>query len=343
MRRFFLISFIVLGLGLGLGRGVSLINHQPAVARQSAGCPAIPASPNYLVTGRETDAIAAINNARAQEGLHPLRLPPDFYHLDPVQQQFILVNLERTDRGLLPLKMDANLSQIAWGYSKQLFDLHFFSHTSPISGTFGERMDSNPAIAGHYNLAAENLAGNPVPGAGPLYEYMYNDAAELCGHRHNILDAQLTLIGISWIPGGEYGSVSAQEFLSSAPWNPYHGTPPSRITPTVSITTFASDREGHPLDTRSAQSTIPSRSITHHLVPNRFDIDIFRFTTYKVVLKQATGKVRVTWFLDHFGNQPHTGTSLTLDASKLTPGIHTLLAYVVDGEQNYGVAQYNVL
>lgn len=182
-----------------------------------AACVNIPATPNYLRTRRAKDAIAAINHARRFEHLSPLLLPRNFYHMKAVQQQFVLINLERTDRGLRPLTMSPVLMTMARSYSKQLSRRHFFSHTSPISGTFAQRLNRNRAIAGHYSLAEENLAGNPVGGVGPIYEYMYNDVSENCGHRANILQPGVTLVGIGVVSDKRYGSISAQEFVALRP------------------------------------------------------------------------------------------------------------------------------
>lgn len=211
-----LLSFVFAGV-LSIA-SLLLSYHQPtALAFGSGGCFDIPASPNYLDTGRADDAIAAINHARFFERLPPLRLPNNFYWLNATQQQFVLVNLERTDRGLRPLMMNSVLVTMARGYSRQLSRLHFFSHTSPVSGTFAQRINSNPAIAGRYALAEENLAGNPVAGIGPIYEYMYNDVDEGCGHRFNILEPRVTLIGIGVVEDSTYGSISAQEMLALLP------------------------------------------------------------------------------------------------------------------------------
>ncbi|HLX59068.1 MAG TPA: CAP domain-containing protein [Ktedonobacteraceae bacterium] len=288
-----------------LATSILLIYHQQPEAVSSGTCIDIPASPDYLSSNSETDAIAAINNAHKQEKLSPLRLPTNYYHLGPVQQQFILLNLERTDRGLQPLKMDAALSQVALAYSRQLSNLHFFSHTSPISGTFTDRVNSNPATAKHYSAAAENLAGNPVAGAGPMYEYMYDDSVEDCGHRLNILDPGLTLVGINWVRGSQYGSISAQEFLTSAPWNPYSPPPPDTLAPYVFIA-------GQPILKNSILSC-------------------------RALAGDNLGVVRITWFLDQFGNQPYIGTTRALAVGHLSPGKHTLLVYVVDGALNYSM------
>lgn len=296
---------VLLLILLVLAAGASLIRHQQSEAVSGSGCVDISASPDYLSTNSEADAIAAIDNAHARENLPPLRLPANYYRLMPPQQQFILINLERTDRGLPPLEMDAALSQMALGYSRQLSNLHFFSHTSPISGTLTDRMESNPATANHYSLAAENLAGNPVAGAGPIYEYMYDDSAEGCGHRLNILDPKLTLVGINWVRGGQYGSISAQEFLTPAAWNPYAHPSPDTIAPYVVM--------GQPLLEGSILSC-------------------------RALVGDNVGVVRITWFLDRVGNQPYLGPALTLDVSRLSPGSHTLLVYAVDGALNYSMA-----
>ncbi len=301
MRKIIVLTFIL----LVLAAGALLLRHQQPVAVSGTGCVDIPASPDYLSTTSEADAIAAINNAHAQENLPPLRLPANYYHLVPPQQQLILLNIERTDRRLPPLQMDAALSQMALGYSRQLSNLHFFSHTSPISGTFVDRMVNNPATANHYSLAAENLAGNPVAGAGPIYEYMYDDSVENCGHRLNILDPKLTLVGINWVRGGQYGSVSAQEFLTSAGWNPYSHPSPDTIAPSVVL--------GPPLLEGSLLSC-------------------------RTLVGDNVGVVRITWFLDRLGNQPSLGPALTLDVGHLSPGRHTLLVYAVDGALNYSMA-----
>jgi uncharacterized protein YkwD len=324
VRRMLFVLIIMAAIGI-----FALVTHRnTTTVSQTSTCFDIPANPDYLASKSEQDAIAAINNARAQEHLHTLRLPSNYYQLDPIQRQFILINLERVDRGLKALGMDANLAQIARGYSQQLRDLQFFSHTSPIAGTFKERINSNKAAADHYTEAAENLAGNPVMGAGAIYEYMYDDSVEACGHRDTILDPGLTLVGIGWVPGSAYGSVSAQEFLSPAPWNPYMGANPSSIAPQIRI-----------------EEIQPSISIDQQLQQmHRFPKVIEQSkVSYRVVIQNNVTVARVTWFVDRFGNSPHTGMVLTLDLNRLSPGTHILLAYAVNGEQYYGVARYEIV
>jgi uncharacterized protein YkwD len=272
----------------------------------AGACPALAPSPNYYASGGEVAAIEAIDHARAREGLSRLSLPDNYWQLAPPQQQFILVNLERASRGLAPLRWDATLAQIAIAYSRQMAQLHFFAHTSPISGDFQDRLNANPQIANHYQSIAENIAGNWAPAAGAIYEYLYNDAAEHCAHRQNILNPAFTFIGIGTAPGGPWHSMSAQELLASNPANPYSSAPPDTTTPNITLTSA--------LNATATQLSI-SASVS-----------------------DDQGIARVTWCLDHLDEQCHQGISWTLDADSLTPGRHQLIAYAVDDSQNYTTA-----
>lgn len=276
-------------------------------------CPDMPPDPDYYTDGSEHTAIEAMNAARASEGLPNLNLPGDYWQLSPSQQQFTLVNLERTSRGLSALHWDANLAQIATNYSQQMAQLNFFSHTSPISGDFQTRLNDNPAVAGHYQSIAENIAGNWAPAAGAVYEYLYHDAAEQCAHRQNILNPAFTLIGIGVVSGGPWGAMSAEELLAPAPANPYTGAAPDPTLPTISITT-----------------TLNQTQTTLHLTAHARD---------------NQGIANIIWYLDGIGHQSHQGANWTITAATLTPGQHTLSAYAVDDSQNYAAAtlSFNVI
>ena len=309
MKRLLLIIITMSSLMMG----ILYIHHRVTTSIAQGDCIDIPATPDYLGSNSSQDAIAAINNAHQLNHLPPLNIPGNFYQLDPAQQQFILLNIERTDRHLRPLTFDANLSQMALGYSKQLRNLHFFSHNSPISGSFSDRINGNPATADHYSIAAENLASNPVAGVGPIYEYIYDDSIEACGHRHNILNPAITTVGINWVHGGPFGSVSAQEFIASASWSPYVATPPITATPALSISI-----------NDAAHSTI---------------LHCQALVTSDPIIPIE----RITWFLDQTNTPAQVGSAWTFDISKLSPGKHTIIAYVVDSEQNYSMARSTIV
>ena len=269
-------------------------------------CPDQTPSPNYYADGSEQTAIAAINHARAGEGLPPLNLPGNYWQLPPNQQQFTLVNLERTSRGLAALHWDDNLAEIATSYSQQMAQLSFFSHTSPISGDFQTRLNDNPAVAGHYTSIAENIAGNWAPAAGAVYEYLYHDAAEQCAHRLNILNPAFTLIGIGVVSGGPWGALSAEELLAPAPDAPYTGAAPDTTPPTIRISTTLNQ----------AQKTL---SLTAHAGDNQ-------------------GIANIIWDRDGIGHQSHQGADWTITTATLPPGQHTLTVYAVDDSQHYATA-----
>ncbi len=64
--------------------------------------------------GCEQAALAALDAARSAEGLGPAAVPSDFLALPPAEQLFILINDERTARGLAPVAgVVASLSSLA--------------------------------------------------------------------------------------------------------------------------------------------------------------------------------------------------------------------------------------
>lgn len=269
-------------------------------------CTGMAPSPDYYATGSEQQALEAINNARQREGLPRLSLPEDYESLPSAAQQFTLVNLERSSRGLQPLQWDANLAHIATAYSQQMVQLHFFAHDSPISGPFPARLEANPQIAGHYQTIAENLAGNRAPAAGAIYEYLYNDAAEHCSHRQNILNPSFRLIGIGVVPGGPWGTISTQEFLAPDPLSPYSSRPPNTTPPQLNLSAAPPASSGRL--TLSAQA------------------------------RDSQAILQITWFLDTLEHPAHLGETWTLDAATLPPGVHHLTVYAADASQNFSTA-----
>lgn len=60
-------------------------------------------SASYISNDCMVGALSALNAARAKEGLGRLLLPSNFRNLSVAQQLFVLVNIERVDRGLWPV------------------------------------------------------------------------------------------------------------------------------------------------------------------------------------------------------------------------------------------------
>jgi hypothetical protein len=134
-------------------------------------------------SARCTEAtLAALNRARALEGVAPMVLPPDYAQLTVPEQLFVVINLERIGRGLSPFAglsapLDANARAGA------------------------AAANDPPDLGGAYLLVDGEWAGGSVNALDAVYGWMYDDgpgsgnldcpragAPGCWGHRHGILD-----------------------------------------------------------------------------------------------------------------------------------------------------------
>ncbi len=114
-----------------------------------------------------------------------------------------LVNQEREAAGLLPLKVDMRLVELARKKSQDMIDQGYFSHTSP---TYGSPFDMMRAAGITYITAGENLAGAPTLGSA------HKGLMDSDGHRKNILNSAFDHVGIGVVKGGAYGYMFTQMF-----------------------------------------------------------------------------------------------------------------------------------
>jgi len=165
-----------------------------------------------------TNIVAAFNNARQQEKCAtPLTIDATaFQAASPPQQMLMLLNAERTDRGLPALQLDTTLlSQIAANHSQEMVDYNYTGHASPLHNGFFDKLNVDPVF--HWTGAAENVfPGNGSP-AAEIYGYMYQDSSSRWGHRNNILSTTATWVGIGFGPQGGYNTI---EFLATSSYTP---------------------------------------------------------------------------------------------------------------------------
>lgn len=115
-----------------------------------------------------------------------------------------LVNKERTEQGLNPVMMDAELNHVATLKAMDMRDSNYFDHNSPNYGTPFEMMQR---FGIHYSYAGENIAaGQKTAGM------VMNDWMNSSGHRANILNKNYTHLGVGYVTGGSYGTYWVQEF-----------------------------------------------------------------------------------------------------------------------------------
>jgi len=126
---------------------------------------------------------------------------------DPVaeRQMLDLVNEERTAAGLRALIWDDRLLPVARQHSVEMFQLKYFAHQSPVSGTPFDRIKS----AGFaYSRAGENLA------YAQSVSVAHRGLMQSPGHRENILRPEFTHVAIGVISAGAYGRMFTQVFVT---------------------------------------------------------------------------------------------------------------------------------
>lgn len=98
-----------------LGAAACLLASAGVSAAQAATAGILPPrNPAENCSGAGSVAIASIDSCRAQEGVGPLALPSNWSTLTTVQQGFVLINLERVNRGLAPIVgLSPALNQLA--------------------------------------------------------------------------------------------------------------------------------------------------------------------------------------------------------------------------------------
>jgi len=116
-----------------------------------------------------------------------------------------LINRDRKANGLAPLVMDEQSRAVARAHSREMFNLRYFAHESPRTGTVGDRLEKAdvPFLA-----AGENLAFQPD------VETAHRRLMESPGHRKNLLTPGYKKVGIGILDSGRYGQMYTQVFTN---------------------------------------------------------------------------------------------------------------------------------
>ena len=123
---------------------------------------------------------------------------------DPLTEVVALTNAERARHGLRALTIDARLARAAQAHSADMVRRAFFAHGNPD----GLQVWDRAVAAGYaYRKVAENIAAGQRTPAEVVRGWMDSP-----GHRANILDRDLTQIGVGRVEGGSYGVYWTQVF-----------------------------------------------------------------------------------------------------------------------------------
>jgi len=106
-----------------------------------------------------------------------------------------IVNAERANAGCHALKSDSRLVAAAQGHSSDMANRGYFSHNTPEGKTFDVRIKE----AGYAQPGAENIAMGQRSAEDVMDAWMHSE-----GHRRNILNCDLTTIGIGLDTNGWY-------------------------------------------------------------------------------------------------------------------------------------------
>jgi uncharacterized protein YkwD len=118
-------------------------------------------------------------------------------------QMLVLVNQERTKRGLKPVAADPEMTRVARAHSNDMFSRGYFSHYTPEGKDPFDRMKTAQVT---FLAAGENLA------LGQTLKICHEGLMNSPGHRANILRPQYGRLGIGILDGGFRGLMISQEF-----------------------------------------------------------------------------------------------------------------------------------
>lgn len=115
----------------------------------------------------------------------------------------VMVNTERTTRGLKPLKLNTAARTVARTYSQRMLAEGYFSHIDNDGHTPFDRLRAGNVPFG---AAGENLA------LAPTLLRAHNGLMNSPGHRANILSKHYRAVGIGVIDAGPHGLMITQNF-----------------------------------------------------------------------------------------------------------------------------------
>ncbi len=118
---------------------------------------------------------------------------PDAGINDYEKQVLTLVNQERAKQGLQSLSWNAKLAAVARAHSADMSARNYMSHTNPDGLSPFDRI-KNSGIS--YTRAAENIAAGQRTPEAVMESWMNSD-----GHRQNILNPNLTELGVGFYEG----------------------------------------------------------------------------------------------------------------------------------------------
>jgi hypothetical protein len=185
-------------------------------------CPSFSSS-NYVDTTQCVAVyLAAIDAARASEGIGPMNLPSNWYSLTPPEQTFVVTNLERVDRGLPPVEgLVASLDGDAQAGAQDNQDPTYGGSLGPFAAmaniwSWTENGEANPLVADFYWMYSD----------GPSWihrDAILDNACTDSDGEYCVAGAASAATGFGGCSGGCTGLSVAELFVTA------NGTPPPLV------------------------------------------------------------------------------------------------------------------
>ncbi len=182
----------------------SVIGHELVVLADRYGGSVRSSLDSIVEEARKFVTIKPQSQERVDLNVNP---NPDQLTVDPAseEQMVALVNEERVNEGLPPLRVDDRLVTVARDHSLDMFNRRYFSHVTPEGQDLSFRARQQNV---EYRIIGENL------GYAPDVEMAHTGLMNSDAHRQNILDPTFTRIGIGIIDGDVYGKLFTQIFAN---------------------------------------------------------------------------------------------------------------------------------
>jgi hypothetical protein len=253
--------------------------------------------------------VAAIDHARALEGVAPMVLPSGFASMSTAVQTFVVSNLERVDRGLQPAAgMVATLNSLSADAAGKDADPALPSW-DPIGPFSPNRWGSN--WAGDLNALAADYDWMYDDGWGPTGSYNLDctsaTASGCWGHRHNILGSyagEELITGVASVVQSQWTSI-AQIFVAGTgsypaftySWPQATSSAPPTATPSVS--TVASSVDSTALSVTAPRTVVAGKpaTVSGHLTDTTAGVPIPGATVricQRTVVSSRSGCTSVT-------------------------------------------------
>jgi uncharacterized protein YkwD/uncharacterized membrane protein required for colicin V production len=118
-------------------------------------------------------------------------------------RMFKLLNDERGQAGLPPVKVDLSLTEAARAHSRDMLAKGYFAHQNDQGKGPADRVS---AAGARFAIVGENLA------LAPTVTIAHQGLMKSPGHRENIMSPQYHRVGIGVIDGGLHGKMFTQDF-----------------------------------------------------------------------------------------------------------------------------------